>query len=137
MSVMSRITSQNYARKLTLEGTMSVDVKDFRKFVAAAAEKANAANAPVHIPIEQVESPDATTGDEHMDKLVRAIQSIIESLEPRLTGPESLPIKAMGAPNYDMVVMCSKEYWYQKGKQDTLKEVIKLPAQIIMESKMK
>ena len=112
---------------------MSVTVNDFRKHAAAAAEKAAKENTPVHIPIAQVESADATTGDEKFDKLIRAIQLIIDALEPQILDIQK---KAMGAPTHDMVGMCQREYWYQKGKQDCLKEVIKLPAQIVLESRM-
>jgi hypothetical protein len=111
---------------------MTISINDYRKHIADAATKASEENVPVHVPVEQNASPDATTGDDHLDKMVRAIQSVIDNLDPVIA---SVKDKITTAPTNDMIHICLREYWYQKGKQDTLKEIIKLPAQIIMESK--
>ncbi len=113
---------------------MSVTVHDHRKYLAEAAAKASAENAAVHIPIEQVASPDATTGDDKLDKMVRGIQAIIDALTPQI---QDIAIKAMAAPNHDMLDMCRREYWFKFGQRETLKEIIKLPAQIMVEAQMK
>ena len=113
---------------------MTVSVNDYRKNREEAfAKAAKEAEVAAHVPVQQTSSPDASTGDERLDKLARAIQLLIDALDPVI---DHAAKNAMGAPTADMLSMCLREYWYQKGKQDTLKEVIKLPAQIMLESKL-
>jgi hypothetical protein len=115
---------------------MSVTVNDFRKHREQkdAEETAKAAEKVVSSLLEQTASPDATTGDDRLDKMVRALQAVIDALTPQLN---DIAHKAMAAPNHDMLDMCRREYWFKKGQQVTLQEAIKIPAQIVMEEKGK
>ena len=113
---------------------MSITANDHRRYADSklAEEAALAAEAPGAPLMGQAASAEATTGDDRLDKMVRAMQALIDALALKTA---DIAVKAMGAPTHDMVTMCQREYWYNKGKQDTLLELVKLPAQIIMEEK--
>jgi hypothetical protein len=105
---------------------MSVDIKDYRKFVAAKA----AEETPHPEIIQQADSPDATTGDPRFDKMIRAMQEITNAIELKL---KDIQDKTMSAPTPDMTALGQREYWFHKGKLEVIKELVKLPAMILME----
>ena len=108
-----------------------ITANDYRKYLDAKEPNVQEVKAPAPL-LEQVASPDASTGDDRLDKMVRAIQAIIEVLEKQL--PE-IAAKGMGAVPVDMMKLCQMDYMHTHGKLIALQEIIKLPAQIMMEEK--
>ncbi len=113
---------------------MSVTVNDHRKYVEGkevehAAKQQEAHAAPL---LEQVASAYATTGNDDMDKLVRGIQALIEKIEANKL---EIAAKGMGAVPNDMMKLCQMQYMFESGKAAALAEVIKIPAQIVLESR--
>jgi hypothetical protein len=113
---------------------MSITANDHRKYldVKAAEEAARAVEKAMPPLVQQAESAAATTGDDRLDKLVRGIQDMINKLE------ESLPqiaAKGMGAIPADMMKLVQMDYMHTHGKLVALQEIIKLPAQIMLEER--
>lgn len=110
---------------------MSVTVNDFRKHTEEKAAEA-AAKAPVAPLLAQAESPMATTGNDELDKFVRALQAVIDELEKQMA---QFAKEGMLAVPADMVRLSQMKYMHTFGKLDALKEAIKIPAQIVLESR--
>ena len=108
---------------------MSVDIKDFRRFVEGKAEEAPVRPAPL---LQQADSALATTGDDYLDKLIRVLEAKVVSLEAEAA---SIAAKAVGCVPEEMFRLAQCEYMYVKGKVDGYKDAAQIPARIIAESR--
>ena len=116
---------------------MSVDVKDHRRYAEGKlAEAIKAAEAKVadRELLAQKESEQACTGDEHLDKLIRVVQSSIGTAETHLSDVATQSIHMVQA---DAILASKCEYFFTKGRLAAYKEVVGLPAQILAEEKPK
>lgn len=116
---------------------MSIDIKDHRRYAEGKlAESVRAAEEKLaqKALLPQVDSKDATTGDEHMDKLLRSVQASLDKYEEMA---KNIATKGIGCVQEELIRLQQFEYFYTKGKCDALKEVALIPAQIIIEAKGK
>lgn len=114
---------------------MGIDVKDHRRYAEGKlAESIQAAETKVaHELLQQVETVDANTGNPQLDKLVRAVQALLETSD---THANDIALKGIGCVQEEMIRLQQFEYFYTKGKSDAYKEVVQIPAKIIAESKL-
>ena len=117
---------------------MSVEVKDFRKFVEdknvrlAAEAEVKAHEDRTLLP--QAVSDKASTGDDNLDKCLRVFQNTFNQLEAELP---LVAEQAMGAIQPDLRTLLQLKWQFIHGKYEAYKEVMQVPAQVIMESKGK
>ena len=114
---------------------MSIDVKDHRRYAEgklAESIKAAAEKVAERELLDQKESVQACTGDEHLDKLIRVVQSSIGVVETHLSDVATQSVHLVQA-EASLASKC--EYFYTKGRLAAYKEIVALPAQILAEEK--
>jgi hypothetical protein len=112
---------------------MSVDVKDFRRFVDDKAAEAAALKEVEKPMLPQEEGPsELMTGDPKLDKVVRVLQDNIKAAEAHLN---DLAHVVCSTVSPDMKTKLTLEYMLAKGMLEAYKAVQKLPAAIMQESK--
>ena len=114
-----------------------IDVKDHRRYaegklaesVKAAEDRLAERNKEL---LPQAPSDQAVTGDDHLDKMIRAIQGLHNTVEKHLTEVATTAIHSVN----EMASRAAQcEYFYSKGKRDAYAEVVQIPARIVTEAK--
>lgn len=114
---------------------MSLTVNDHRRYAEgklAEAQKAAEEKFAVQALLQQAASDSASTGNDQLDKFVRVIQESLNKTE------QVLPQVATGAIHciVEQEILKAKcDYFYIKGRHDAYKELLTVPAQIVLESK--
>ena len=116
---------------------MSVDIKDHRRYVEGKlAESILAAEEKLQKQkdlLPQAESELANTGHAELDKLIRAVQDLLDKSDLHA---KDIAFKGIGCVQEEMIRLQQFEYFYTKGKSDAYKEVAQIPQRIIAESKL-
>lgn len=108
---------------------MSIDVKDHRRYIDG---KKNEEVKEEQIPrslLKQVEIA-TETGDPRLDKFLRVIASRIEEHDARCV---TLALEAAACIEERLFRLKQGEYFFNKGIVEVLKDMAKVPAQIISE----
>ena len=109
--------------------------KDHQRWAEAmeAAKKRREEKAKDHAPLlEQKESASASTGDEKLDKLIRALEVRKEGLTAKM---QQEAVAGMDCIQDDGIRLHQAIYFYTKGRLDENKEIAMIPAQIMAEHK--
>jgi hypothetical protein len=112
---------------------MSVDVKDFRRFVDGKAAEEAAIKEFERPMLQQEEGPpEYMTGDPKLDKMVRVLEDNIQAATAHLN---DLSHVVCSTVSVDMKQKLTLEYMLAKGMLEAYKAVQKLPAAIMAEQK--
>lgn len=112
---------------------MSIDVKDHRKFLEGKLKESEAKKIAESQLLPQLHSDGLPyTGDEKLDKLIRAVHALLTKHEE---GAKQAALIGIGAVQEDMIRLKQFEYFYNKGHEDAFKAVINIPSQIMREAK--
>lgn len=117
---------------------MGVSVQDHRRYaegklaesIKTAEEKVAKQNEQL---LPQAESEFATTGDDKLDKVVRAVQEVLNTAELHVTQVAHAGISCV---NEELLRKHQAEYFFTQGKMATYKEVFEIVARVVTEAKV-
>jgi hypothetical protein len=110
-----------------------IDVNDHRRYAEGKlSESIKAAEVKVQSLVAQAPSDLANTGDQNLDKLVRAVQELINTTEQH---DKQVLLAGLEQINQDALLAHRFEHFFVKGKIAAYKEIVLLPERIIAESK--
>ena len=109
---------------------MAVDIQEYRKQRIEEQEKAEKAAVPL---VEQSAVPASTeTGNETLDKLLRALQPVVDLIEKNVIDSA---LSAMKAPDELILRTIQFQHLYMLGKRDAFKEVADVAQKVALETK--
>lgn len=111
---------------------MSLDIKDHRRHLKAVDDKLEAEEAAKpKVLLEQRKVADET-GDPRLDKLMRIVAANIEEADKHMTQAALVSVESL---DEKQVALMKREYAFTKGLIQAYQEVLKIPAQIIVEER--
>ena len=111
---------------------MSIDIKDHRRYLERKLIDTDKLDAKQSAPLLQQIEIAKETGDNHLDKMLRALAAKDEEADKHAT---SVALKGIGCVQDDMLKLQQFEYFYTKGKLDAYADAATIPEKIMLEER--